>query len=194
MEYPCCCLLTLLSSLLNRQAQQLFLTSLRMPTQAEFQKAFGPPSNPSPSPTKGPPTPQAATEVLSTDVNATMLPSESLQPPVMYSSTTQTSDPSSFNPRASWLAGKPVHGSAFLTYTKIRHNGWLVPSVVFSSDFTLEVFWHWVHGLLPEVEYVSRAGSALVSRLPRVFRLVHDKHPASAVMVGVMVGGVQCLF
>lgn len=142
--------------------------------QAEFEKALGPPTNPSPSPTKGPSTPQAITEVLSTDVHASMLPTESLNPPVMYSSTTQISDPSNFNPRASWLAGKPVHGNAFLTYTKIRHTGWLVPAVVFNSDFTLEVFWQWMHGLLPEVEYVNRAGSALVSRLPSVFRSVID--------------------
>ena len=146
--------------------------------QAEFEKALGPPVNPSTSPTKGPPTPQATAEVLSTDVNATMLPTESLNPPVMYSSTTQISDQSSFNPRASWLAGKPVHGDAFLTYTKVRHNGWLVPAVVFDSDFTLEVFWQWAHGLLPEVEFVNRASSALISRLPSVFRWVRDTHPA----------------
>ena len=147
--------------------------------QTEFEKALGPPNNPSASPTKGPPTPQAITEGLTTDVTAPMLPSESLNPPVMYSSTTQISEPSTFNARASWLVGKPVHGNAYLTYTKIRHTGWLVPAVVFNSDFTLRLFWQWVHGLLPEVEYVNRAGSALVSRLPCVFRWVCRGHPAT---------------
>ncbi|KAL3161025.1 hypothetical protein ABBQ38_009409 [Trebouxia sp. C0009 RCD-2024] len=140
------------------------------PLLKEFEKALGPPNNPSASPTKGPPTPQAVVEGLTTDASAPMLPSESLSPPVMYSSTNQISEPSIFNARASWLVGKPVHGNAYLTYTKIRHTGWLVPAVVFNSDFTLGVFWQWVHGLLPEVEYVNRAGSALVSRLPCVFR------------------------
>ncbi|KAL3162894.1 hypothetical protein ABBQ32_009341 [Trebouxia sp. C0010 RCD-2024] len=140
------------------------------PLLKEFEKALGPPNSPSRSPTKGPPTPQAVAEGLATDSSATMLPSESLNPPVMYSSTTQISEPSTFNARASWLVGKPVHGNAYLTYTKIRHTGWLVPAVVFNSDFTLRVFWQWVHGLLPEVEYVNRAGSALVSRQPCVFR------------------------
>lgn len=145
---------------------------LSLSTQKEFEKALGPPNNPSASPTKGPPTPQAVVEGLTTDASAPMLPSESLSPPVMYSSTNQISEPSIFNARASWLVGKPVHGNAYLTYTKIRHTGWLVPAVVFNSDFTLGVFWQWVHGLLPEVEYVNRAGSALVSRLPCVFRWV----------------------
>ena len=90
----------------------------------------------------------------------------------MYSSTTESSDPSHFNARASWLADKPVYGSAFLTYTKIRHTGWLVPAVVFNSDFTLDLFWQWVHGLLPGVEYANKAGSAFISRLPTVFRWV----------------------
>lgn len=148
--------------------------------QTEFEKALGPPNNPSASPTKGPPTPQAVAEGLTTDVSAMMLPSETLSPPVMYTSTAQTSEPSSFNARASWLVGKPVHGNAYLTYTKIRHTGWLVPAVVFNSDFTLRVFWQWVHGLLPEVEYVNRAGSALVSRLPCVFRWVCKGRPAIA--------------
>ena len=90
----------------------------------------------------------------------------------MYSSTTERSDPSSFNARASWLADKPVLGNVFLTHTKIRHTGWLVPAVVFNSDFTLDLFWQWVHGLLPEVEYANKAGSALVNILPTVFRWV----------------------
>ena len=140
--------------------------------QVEFEKALGAPINAqsTDTPTSGPPTPQPSSEGLGTDTHSPLLPSEAINPPVMYSSTTQTSDPTSFNARASWLAGKAVHGSAFLTYTKIRHTGWLVPAVVFSSDFTLDVFWQWVHGLLPEVEYVTRSSSALVSRLPTVYR------------------------
>ena len=90
----------------------------------------------------------------------------------MYNSTIQTSDPSSFNARASWLAGRPVHGNAFLTHSKIRHTGWLVPAVVVNSDFTESVFWQWVHGLLPEVEHVNKAANALVTRLPTEFRWV----------------------
>ena len=173
IQHPYGCFCTLVPVLRRLKAQPPKLSHcFEPPTQAEFEKALGPPINPLPSPTKAPPTPEVTTEVLSTDASATMHPLESLNPPVMYSSMTQISDPSSFNGRASWLAGKPVHGNAYLTYTKIRHTGWLVPAVVFNSDFTLEVFWQWVHGLLPEVEYVNRAGSALVSRLPSVFRWV----------------------
>ncbi|DBA85019.1 TPA: hypothetical protein ACH3X2_005752 [Trebouxia sp. C0005] len=145
-----------------------------------FESALGPPSNaqhaePPAGPAKGPPTPQPGQKAspdstLNSDANTIVLPSEALSPPVMYSSTTQTSTASSLNARASWLAGKAVHGDAFLTYTKIRHNGWLVPAVVVNSDFTLDVFWQWVHGLLPEVEHVNRAANALVSRLPAIFR------------------------
>lgn len=165
------------SILMFPHAKPSELTVLLLSMQKEFEKALGPPNSPSRSPTKGPPTPQAVAEGLATDSSATMLPSESLNPPVMYSSTTQISEPSTFNARASWLVGKPVHGNAYLTYTKIRHTGWLVPAVVFNSDFTLRVFWQWVHGLLPEVEYVNRAGSALVSRQPCVFRWVCKGHP-----------------
>ncbi|KAL0050416.1 hypothetical protein WJX82_010839 [Trebouxia sp. C0006] len=145
-----------------------------------FESALGPPINAqhadSPAgPTEGPPTPQPGQKAspdstLNSDANTPVLPSEALHPPVMYSSTTQTSTASSLNARASWLAGRPVHGDAFLTHSKIRHNGWLVPAVVVNADFTLKVFWQWVHGLLPEVEHVNRAANALVSRLPAIFR------------------------
>ena len=150
--------------------------------QEAFESALGPPINAqhadSPEgPAKGPPTPQPGQKAspdstLNSDANTLVLPSEALNPPVMYSSTTQTSTASSLNARASWLAGKAVHGDAFLTHTKIRHNGWLVPAVVVNADFTLDVFWQWVHGLLPEVEHVNRAADALVSRLPAIFRWV----------------------
>lgn len=77
---------------------------------------------------------------------------------------------SAVNARASWLAGRPVHGDVLLSYTKIRHTRWLVPAVVASSDFTEEVFWQWLHGLLPEVEHVDRGAHSLISRLPHIYR------------------------
>ena len=151
--------------------------------QEAFESALGTPINAQHAdtpegPAKGPPTPQPGQKAspdstLNSDANTPVLPSEALNPPVMYSSTTQTATASSLNARASWLAGKPVHGDAFLTHTKIRHNGWLVPAVVVNADFTLDVFWQWVHGLLPEVEHVNRAANALVSRLPAVSRWVY---------------------
>ena len=163
--------------------------------QMAFEKTFGPPINASPiessqGPAKGPATPQPSKEGSPTPNNDTNtpLPSEALHPPAMYTSTTHITDPSSLNARASWLAGKPVHGNAFLTHTKIRHNGWLVPAVVVNSDFTLDVFWQWVHGLLPEVEHVNRAANALVSRLPTVFRW--DFSPSASTLLDVLQVGI----
>lgn len=172
-------LLACLQTLQSTYPSSYFLTAV-YGLQAEFEKVFGPPihghSVSTESPAKGPSTPQPSAEAICSNANTPLLPTDTLNPPTMYSSTTDTTDPSTFNARASWLAGKAVHGNAFLSYTKIRHTGWLVPAVVFNSDFTLEVFWPWVHGLLPEVEYVNKASSALVSRLPTVFRWAWIRH------------------
>ena len=148
--------------------------------QEAFAKALGDPVNAKQAtseemPAKGPSTPQPSSETVTdppaeTRPNAPLLPFEAIHPPVMYTSTTQSTDPTALNARASWLTGRPVFGDALLTYTKIRHTAWLVPAVVFSSDFTLDVFWEWVHGLMPEVEHVNRGTNALVTRLPTVFR------------------------
>ena len=154
-----------------------------MPQEA-FGEALGEPVNTSQptseeKPAEGPVTAQPGTETISDPAannkpntpivpseetnppadnkpNTPLLPFEAINPPAMYTSTTQSTDPTALNARASWLAGRPVFGNALLTYTKIRHCAWLVPAVVFSSDFTLELFWEWVHGLLPEVEHANR--------------------------------------
>ena len=166
----------------NHTHMQQTIHSALMSLQEAFERALGPcvttsHTNATPGPANCPTAPQSSQEGLqhaapNNDPNTPLLPFEALNPPAMYSNTTEISDPSSFNARASWLAGKPVHGNAFLTHSKIRHTGWLVPAVVVNSDFTLDVFWQWVHGLLPEVEHVNRAANALISRLPSVFRWV----------------------
>lgn len=173
-------------------------TDKPQPLLEAFREALGEPVNTSQhmseeKPAEGPVTPQPGTETISDPAantksntpvvpsegtnppadnkpNTPLLPFEAINPPAMYTSTTQSTDPTALNARASWLAGRPVFGNALLTYTKIRHCAWLVPAVVFSSDFTLELFWEWVHGLLPEVEHVNRGMNALVTRLPTVFR------------------------
>ena len=146
--------------------------------QEAIEKVLGPPAAAHSSKTatvqaKGPTTPEAGKESLSTPQTPgpdPSLPFEAIQPPVMYTPTPHATAGAEVNARASWLAGKPVHGDAMLSYTKIRHTRWLVPAVVVSSDFTEEVFWQWVHGLLPEVEHVNKAGNSLVTRLPQIFR------------------------
>ena len=159
----------------------LSLSPYRYHMQEAFADALGPtvnanPASPEETPAKGPATPQPNSEKTNPPAenksNTPSLPFEAIHPPAMYTSTTQSTDASSLNARASWLAGRPVHGNALLTYTKIRHTAWLVPAVVFSSDFTLDVYWEWVHGLLPELEYVNKGTNALVSRLPTVYRCV----------------------
>ena len=150
-----------------------------MPQEA-FGEALGEPVNTSQptseeKPAEGPVTPQPGTETISDPAannkpNTPIVPSEAINPPAMYTSTTQSTDPTALNARASWLAGRPVFGNALLTYTKIRHCAWLVPAVVFSSDFTLDLFWEWVHGLLPEVEHANREMDAGVTRVPTFFR------------------------
>ena len=146
--------------------------------QEAIEKLLGPPrsaysSATATAPAKGPRTPEVGNEggpgPQGTNPGPS-LPFEAIQPPVMYSKSHQASTNAAFNVRASWLAGRPVHGDVMLSYTKIRHTSWLVPAVFVSSDFTDEVFWQWVHGLLPEVDHVNRAGSSLVSRLPQSFR------------------------
>lgn len=146
--------------------------------QEAIEKLLGPPNNAHSTatatvPAKGPRTPEVGKE-SGPDPPATSpdpsLPFEAIQPPVMYSKTHRALSNAAFNARASWLAGRPVCGDVMLSYTKIRHTSWVVPAVFVSSDFTEEVFWQWVHGLLPEVDHVNRAGSSLVSRLPQIFR------------------------
>ena len=91
-------------------------------------------------------------------------------PEMVLSSMSDVAAGSAINARASWLAGRPVHGDVLLSYTKIRHTRWLVPAVVASSDFTEEVYWQWLHGLLPEVDHVDRGAHSLISRLPKIYR------------------------
>lgn len=150
--------------------------------QEAIEKFLGPPpvrsSGTTQAQIKAPTTPEAAAETLQSPRthSSSALPSEAIQPPVMYTKTSQNTPKAAINARASWLAGRLVHRDAILSYTKIRHTAWLVPAVVVSSEFTEEVFWQWLHGLLPEVEYANRAGNASVSRLPHIYRQACHMH------------------